>query len=667
MYEEPDFDMTPELPDIPPRYIDATDFPNTPINPLDLFNKVKTQLESYKLVVPDKSKEMVEDLCKGFNECIRLNSNNKDKKQPQTLVFSPKTGSAKSVTAKMYISMLTNEDSLVVVPTVEDANTFCEDINNWSGDSNYARCTYSVNNDNPKKKYHVEKQDTINYRCIVITHNMYIEINKYPSRKLFKALENKDTKLVIIDERISLYNRYTITSAQVLDLIDIFTKIDNKTDYDLKVDIYILNVVSDLFKELKEQTTNDKKRELILPLKKQPEMNIKAFQFSNIGEVLNYDSIIDLTKYITKINGISSKQTNEDLKSSISELIEIIKKIGNEDFSFHTTGEYETILFTNNIKPLFGSSVVLDATASINEIYKNTTYYKSSNIKHIMTTDPRIYNNFTIKIAKGYPQGRSSIYKGQTATEAKKILNNYTRLALSLLDSDDNLLIVTFKDIVEPLQKLLKNDDRICITNWGNHVGKNNWSHCNKVMIIGWYRMPDTEYYGNYINSMNSIKEAEYNLREHTIKRFKNTQLVDDLVQATMRCSARKIVSTDGDCTKSEAYIFYADNAEGEMVINQYIKEFAGTKVKDWDPKQLLTNKKVSKSTSNIDRILAYLEQELKDKDSTIMNKDIIANTGLSRAIVSRTVGDKKFLEELDKHGFTTKQINKQSKAFVLK
>ncbi len=666
MIEEPSYFYEPEPPEQPQRYIYETNFPTTPIKPLDLFNKVETQLKTYKLVVPNKSKEMVEDLCKGFNECIRLNSNNKDKKHPQTLVFSPKTGSAKSVTAKMYIAMLTNEDSLVVVPTVEDANTFCEDINNWSGDTNYARCTYSVNNDNPKTKYHIEKQDTTNYRCIVITHNMYIEINKYPSRKLFKALETKDTKLVIIDERISLYNRYTITSTQVLDLIDIFTKIDNKTDYDLKVDIDTLNLVSDLFKRLKEQTTNDKKRELILALKKQLEMDIKAFQFSNIGEVLNYDSIIDLTKYITKINGISSKQTNEDLKSSISELIEIIKKIGKEDFSFHTTGEYETILFTSNIEPLFGSSVVLDATASINEIYENTTYYKSSNIKHIITADPRIYNNFTIKIAKGYPQGRSSIYKGQTATEAKKILNNYARLALSLLDSDDNLLIVTFKDLVEPLQKLLKRNKKICITNWGNHVGKNNWSHCNKVMIIGWYRMPDTEYYGNYINSMNSIKEAQYYLRDHTINKFKSTQLIDDLVQATMRCSARKIANIDGDCTRSEAYIFYADNAEGHAIIKSYESEFKGAKVIDWDPKELLTTKKLSNSTNNVDTILSYLDKELKDKNTRITNKDIIDNTGLTKSVVSRTVTSVKFTDELKKRGYGIKQLNKQSKAFVL-
>ena len=660
-------DYLPEFvePEPPVRAMYATSFPNTPINPSDLFDRVGKQLQTYGLAVPHNSQEMVEDLCKGFNECVRLNSNAKDKKHPQTLVFSPKTGSAKSVTAKMYIAMLKNEHSLVVVPTVADANTFCEDINKWSGDSNYARCTYSANDDNPKTEYHIEKKDTSNYRCIVITHNMYIEINKYPSRKLFEVLQTKEAKLVIIDERISLHNRYTITSAQILELIDIFTKIDNQTDYDLKDDIATLLVISDLFKKLKEKTTEDKKSELILPLKKQKEMSIESVQFHKIGEVLKHDSIIDVTTYITKLVGISTKQTNKDLKSSISELIEIIEKIGKENFSFHTTGKYDTILFTSNIVPLFGSSVVLDATASINEIYNNTTYYKSSTIKHIATKDPRIYNSFTIHIAKGYPQGKTTLYKGLKATQHKDIISDYAQLALALLvNPADNLLIVTFKALVEPFKKLLKKNKRISITNWGNHIGKNKWSHCNKVMIVGWYRMPDTEYYGNYINSVNSVQTAEYNLRLDPIKPFKKTQLVDDLVQATMRCSARKIVNSNGDCAKSEAYLFYADDTEGHGVIKQYVNEFKGAKIVDWSPHKLLPAQKLSKTATNIEEILNYLDKTLIDSSVSVKNSDIFKNTLLSKSAVNRTVLTEEFAELLTLRGFGTRAKDKQSKVF---
>lgn len=663
MYEESDYYYEPDPPEPPVRCHYATNFPETPINPASLFDRVGKQLQTYGLAVPHNSQEMVEDLCKGFNECVRLNSNAKDKKHPQTLIFSPKTGSAKSVTAKMYIAMLTNEHSLVVVPTVADANTFCEDINNWSGNSHYARCTYNINN-NPKTEYYIEKKDVGNYRCLVITHSMYIRINKFPSSKLFEELQTKDTKLVIIDERISLYNRYTIASAQISDLIDIFTKIDTDTDYDLKDDIATLGVISDLFQKLKAKTTKDKKSELILPLKKQKEMSIESVQFHKIGEVLKHDSIIDVTTYITKIVGISTKQTNKDLKSSISELMGIIEKIGKENFSFHTTGKYDTILFTSNIVPLFGSSVVLDATASINEIYENTTYYKCSEIKHIVTADPRIYNNFTIHIAKGYPQGKTTLYKGLKATQHKDIISNYAQLALALLDSTDNLLIVTFKDLVEPFQKLLKKNKRISITNWGNHVGKNNWSHCNKVMIVGWYRMPVTEYYGNYINSVDSVQVAANNLRYDTIKRFKETQLVDDLVQATMRCSARKIINADGDCAKSEAYLFYADNTESDRVVKQYVNEFKGAKVVDWKPLQLLPTQKLGQSTSNIETILNYLDKTLIDSSVSVKNSDIINNTLLSKSVVNRTVSTEEFAELLILRGFETRIKTKQSKVF---
>lgn len=237
-------------------------------------------------------------------------------------------------------------------------------------------------------------------------------------------------------------------------------------------------------------------------------------------------------------------------------------------------------------------------------------------------------------------------------------------MALALLDSTDNLLIVTFKDLVEPFQKLLKKNKRISITNWGNHVGKNNWSHCNKVMIIGWYRMPNTEYYGNYINSMNSPQEAQYNLRANTIKRFKDTQLIDDLVQATMRCSARKIVNSNGDCAISEAYLLYADDTEGNRVIKKYINEFKGAKIEDWNPMQIFPTQKLSKSATNIETILNYLDKTLVDSSVLVKNSDIFKNTNLTKSVVNRTVSSEEFAEKLTLSGFGTRQKDKQSKVF---
>lgn len=666
----PNFDVEPdyEPPMSPNRFQYVEGFPNTPISSTALFSKVKKQLESYNLEVPDKSQRMIEDLCKGFNQCIKLNTSKNKRDKAQILVFSPKTGSAKSVTAKMYISLLKEISSLVIVPTVSDANEFCENINEWSSNTNYARCQYTVSDDNPKSQYHVEKDEVMTYRCIVITHNMYILINKYQTTTLFQTLKARDSKLVIIDERISLYNRHTMQEQNIDDLIKLFIKIHEDTKYDLTEDISSLESVSSIFKMLNEEVSQENKKELILPIKKQHTMGINNVKFGNIKEALHSDSIIDVRNFISSLPGISLPETKKELEKAILELIEIIEMMGCKDFSFHKMGEYNTLLFTSNIEPLFGSTIVLDATATINEIYNNTTYYKSSSIQHFITEDPRIYNSFSIYKAKGYNQGKSSIYKDLQASVYSKIADNYRRLAHSLLTAPkDKILIITFKDFAEVLNKLTKGTERISITNWGNHVGKNNWSDCNKVMIIGWYRLPDTEYYGNYINSMNSTREASYYLRDNTIKNFKESQLIDDLVQATMRCSARKIVSQNGDCEKSEAYLFYADNTEGHEIMRQYANEFKGAKVVEWNPQELLSIRTLSKSTTNVDTILTYLDEKLIDDSISVKNKDIVNDTPLSKSAVDRTIKQKKFIEQLELRGYYRKNINKQSKAFYRK
>lgn len=652
----------PDIPDIPERAIYTTNFPKLPVDPKILSKDVTNKLQSLnKGKVTTKTGTMVEEMCKTFNKCIELNKN---KESSKTLVLSSKTGSAKSLTAKCYIALLQKEKVLVVVPTVEDANGFCEDINNWSGDSNYARCHYTISNDNPQSMYYADKANLANHKCIIITHAMYILINKNQSLKLFEVLKLIDPKLVIIDERISLYNRYSITSKEVNDLIELFTSIDLKTDYDLKDDISKLKEIATVFKNLNDQASSIKKSDLILPIKKQSD--ISAVKFKNIYEVLE-DNIMDLSKYISSL-GQSTKNSKQELKTDVKELLRIIKWIGDKNLSFHKSGDYDTILFTSNIEAHFGSTVVLDATATVNEIYNNTTYNKPDKIQHVDTTDPRIYNNLTIYTAKGYPQGRETIYKNQKSSDYKTIANNYLKLANSLMTNvNDKMLIVTFKEFAEVLQKQNRGTTKIVITNWGNHVGKNKWSDCNKVMIVGWLRVPTYEYYGNFIDSMNNVKMAAYSVKDDTRSKFETTQIVDDLVQASMRCSARKIIDEDGNCEKSEVYIFYPHTTEGEKIMKHYAQQFKGAKIIEWNPKGLLDSKKTPKSASNIDTIIDYLKQTLNGTMTQVTNKDIIENTALAKSIVSRTVNDKKFLEKMNIEGFKKVAINKQSKAFVLK
>ncbi len=203
----------------PQRYHTVEGFPDTPINPSQLSARVKKQLESFEgLIVPDKTPAMVEEMCRGFNECIGLNSSNDI---PQTLIFSPKTGSAKSVTAKMYIAMLQSEKALVIVPTVNDANEFCKDVNEWSGNGIKAGCYYSITKENPESAYFCEKSLIKIQKCLVITHAMFKMINKYDDSTIANDIKSRADKLIIVDERLNHYNKYSISNNQLEDLITV--------------------------------------------------------------------------------------------------------------------------------------------------------------------------------------------------------------------------------------------------------------------------------------------------------------------------------------------------------------------------------------------------------------------------------------------------------------
>ena len=307
---------------------------------------------------------------------------------------------------------------------------------------------------------------------------------------------------------------------------------------------------------------------------------------------------------------------------------------------------------TENIVNKFGSCVVLDATATINEIYETTSWYNQNTFKHIITEDSRVYSNFTISKAKGYPQGADSVYAKLDANEKRDRANEYLSIAYEIVSSEeDKMLIIGHKDFVLTLQSLNTNN-QIVFTNWGNHVGKNNWSDCNKVMVIGWLYKPETEYYGNFINAVGNLEHASHAIRDSTRNLYRETQLADDLVQAVMRCSARKTVSEDGNCAAAEVYIFYPNNKEGKRVLKLFELEFKEAVIKKWTPKFKNVQQKITKHEANVRSIMKYLKQASK-KVLDISQSDIVKATGLAKSIISRTLASDECVEEFNRLGYT--------------
>jgi len=643
----------------PQRYHSTEGMPDKPISPTKLSKTVVKKLEKY-VIVPDKTALMIEGMCKAFNECIRLNQPIKEKgsvpfpgaskEKPQdkylptkTLVCSPRTGSAKSLTSKVYVSLLKKESSILIVSTIDEAIEFCKDINKWSGDENYARCYYSIVRETGNK-FLVSKKDLKNYRCIVITHAMFISANQ-DIYSISANYHGKRRDLTIIDERLSLYNQTVIKNDEVEFLCNVVDSMKKHTKVNLKGLIAELNKAKELFKTLTVYTIRDKTNhhfvstENSLPV---PDLDYELL------EALIYSRTMPISRII---NACNPKETQTNQRDNLKEKFANLSNVLEKSYVFYREGVYSGIIRIDEIYSKFGSSVVLDATANINAIYNTKVWHQEDLIMHLDIVDPRVYGNFTINKAVGYPQGASSIYKNLSYEESTSMINSIAKTVEKILVKDDKLLIITFKDFSKELQEAITSE-QVVFTHWGNHIGKNIWSDCNKVMIIGWNHKPKFVDYCNFISSVGSTWSASNVIKDgKIIKDFHITAIADDIVQAISRCAVRKTISTDGNCQLSEAYLFYPDDKDGSRIMSIVEDQFKNAVIKDWNPIDMSKNQKKRQSRKNADYICDYVCDSLEEVDA-IKESDVVkyfqsATPSISKSALSRTVNTLEFLEQL--------------------
>ena len=610
----------------PKRMHNTSGFPDEPISPATLASKVIEKLNSFpKVVAAVNTSTMVEELCRSFNECIRLNSAG----ESQTLVLSPKTGSAKSVSSQMYIALLQSQASIVVVYTIEDAIETCKNINEWSGNKDYARCTYNVGSDNKDHHLRVDKDQLNQYRCIVISHSLFKRANDAIGIEFLSTYKGKKREFVLVDERMDLYKEITFPLSNLKHLLKLFKDIKQSLALTLvDSEIEYLEATREIFEEIQKITeltmkiVDDKlvpsyelRNFMYFDEDQRTAHDLQTYDFSSFYKLLE-NRIVKLEKVIDPLSLLDSKVDTKkiinNLMGHLNNLVNILK----DNFYYFAHGSDNnapTIMVTRNILNEFGSSVVLDATATVNEMYNNKVFENPDTVKHIETTNPRKYNNFTINECRGVKQGKYSIFKTLTPKELTTIVNLYKTIAYSLLENkQDKLLIVAHKEFREHLDKKVKKK-AIEFTHWGDHRGKNKWSHCNKILVIGWNYLPDQVHYLNYISAINGTQDINNQQLRDIKDTYSITQITDDLVQAVNRGAVRKTASTDGNCVESQVYMFYPTAIEGKIVMDLFKKEFEEHTVKPWTPVGIEKIQSLAKNYANIERVANYIERKINE------------------------------------------------------
>ena len=349
--------------------------------------------------------------------------------------------------------------------------------------------------------------------------------------------------------------------------------------------------------------------------------------------------------------------------NAIQDKLEDLRYFSRNHFLIYKTNEKKTLLATENLVYQLGLSVVLDATAQINEYYQLANRFLG-HVGLVMSPQIRRYKNLTIHKAKGFNQSRSAIYMDKSNQEVEAIARSYASYALNELDADDKMLIICHQKFVNALKKQV-NDNRVAYTYWGNHAGSNEWKHCKKVMLIGWNHLPPIAHVSAVNASLDSVLLTSRHLDDEVMKTFAISQLAVDIVQGLMRSKARIIATKESDCKPTSFYLFYKDDDKSRRVLELVESRFPGRTVIDWIPNGEPMPRKKNKRIKNADRVIELLIEKSKDYE-TYLRSDVEKELNINKSTMTRIAESDYMMSKLAEHGFAYKKKDGKSKHFIL-
>lgn len=662
---------------------------NIPVDEKQFTLNAKTHFQQFNVHVSKDLPKVLGKLCRTLNHSIT-----NQKQSPLDIrniwAFPAQTGIGKSIALQIYVSMLKKEASLIVVSTRAEAHSYAEYICHLSGDDNYAIAIFSGGNSD---RYKFAKDVIVNpkeYRCLVITHKRMQDIANADKEQLdyYKqyAIDDEQTKareLVVIDEKLSFATHESVSIAEysrMLDFVEnalVYSKACRPLGKRSRVTKQ-LHAIKELLVAEASLLSDEQSAKLIEP--EQPFLELAKNDLPEMIDLKLFVQVV-VTRFDELANEINAVMNSkfDILKKEKEQILTLVKKFcrilqrenGDDEYcnlkalGLFKTNQAITISKFKQFYSAFGSCVVLDATATVNEFYQTASTGRLPSFDVIDVPKVRKYKNLKIFTAKGFSQSRSAL----CGTD-EKITSNieiYSPVISSLKSADDKLLVIGHKKFISSLEAEFFLDKSVAFTHWGNHVGKNDWNDCAKVLVIGWNYLPPletvSEIYGAYMPSGDVT--AISNITKDNIERFSTGQMAEDIIQAVMRTRARIIADDDSDCLPTEVYLMYPERVKEQAVIDTVINEFPKACVQSWQPPMGTALSNFSKPQQNAHEILLALEEHKQQGASEISWKDIRELTGFSRSTFTKATKETYFTSELETRGVKVEAINGRQKKFV--
>lgn len=650
---------------------------------------VEEIFQDFNVHVSNDLPKVLGKLCRTLNHSI-VNPKQSRLDLRSIWAFPAQTGIGKSIALQIYVAMLKEHGSLIVVATRAEANNYAKHICELTNDPDFARGLFS-GGDSPKYKFSTDfllKPSEV--RCLIITHKRMQElVNSEEMLRDYFGLygnegeEKKKRELVVIDEKLSFANHESITIAEYERMLKF---VENALTYSKacrplgqRRDVTKqLRVIKDFLINEAQTLSEAKSAKLI-----EPEYPTLALIENNLPEKVDlqlFEEVVEtrFDELSEEMNSIMNSKEDRFAKDK-SKTLTMVRKFcrilqresGDGEYcdlkhmALFKTNQAITISKFKQFYSVFGSCVVLDATATVNEYYKTASKGRLPSIDVIDVPKIRKYKNLQISLAKGYSQSRHSLCN--TSEKISSTIDKYTPVIDSLKSPEQRLLVIGHKSLISEMKLRFYGDKSLAFTNWGNHVGKNDWNDCSKVLVIGWNYLPPletvSEIYGASMPSGDVSAIAK--VTKENIDKFSVGQMAEDIVQAVMRTRARVIADDDSDCLSAEVYLLYPDKAHEQAVIDKVIAEFPQATVQSWNPPFGQDLSSFTKPQKNAHSILLALDELKEQGMNEISWKEIREETGFSRSTFSKAVKEEYFKEECKTRGISEEEINKRDKKFV--
>jgi len=596
----------------------------------------------------------------GFAKCIDFNSNNKPAKK---IVIPAPTGTGKTLSMCYFMQNLEEHTgALIVVPFIDDANEIVERINK---NADYAKALAF----HSESEYWNKVDEIKNYQILVITHNLFIGasdrkhnqigIDRGKMDKLYQY-EDGTRSLTVIDESIETIRETSLKYNDIHSLVSVLDgyvshKDSNKSLHDkIQKEIDSMNRLESFF-DTADSCLNGKS-----------ETRIDRYMLHNHMD--GHDLLFKNARYLSdsgKLRRFNQKLLNANIKKSVSEILDDIKLMMDADWMYYTLKD-SALRTARDATPIDTTTVILDATSTIDHYYQIHTDVDFEISKLIPRSKVRNYQNVDLFLSKGQRTGGSQL------TDSSNIAEYAEKIWEEVYDpfDDTETAIFTFKNMEPELHKYIKREgcENIHLGHFGNLTGKNDYQDCTKIFIVGTPFKP--EYVTTNVHALSSRGNIEcFNQSDEVRKertKIKNTEIAAELVQVINRAACRRVVDKEGNCPKVEVYLLMPNDQELSGIIVNAIKDnMNNVNVYNWDF-ALSTAKKPGPDGLSDDVFI----REVSGLESSISYSSITTKLGMTRGPTQnirrrlvRSDEDDPIVSALHKYGFI---FEKEGKGYWL-